>query len=416
VKLIAKSSVREKRYKRKVWKDKWAGRVKNKSNDNANPDTHSLSTPSSSTTSASIASSSASRQRMSGRKKVLKRRSSAYRKIKVLEAKLNESELNRQALRKRLSRVGQSKQNTEYTHLSVQNTPRKSAAITLSSPRKAKRALIFHYSLMADLRNKVSKLKGKEKQACMNLFCAAQLLKKHRLYSMFHRFTGLPRTSSKSKIIRNNRRYLSADKRKAVVDFFERDDVSRMTSGKKETVTRMKDKRQKRFLLQPIGQLYNKFKRENPYTVLSVATFSSLKPLWVTRPRIQDRDTCLCKIHENTRYVYGYVYVKLMQIHCLSSSSFVNLLKALVCDVKDENCMLSKCENCKAKTPLFFNRELSDDELTDWVQWQTINEVSGSNTVRKTVKRKLIGTVRELKKCFTEQLLVIKPHIFTIYH
>jgi len=50
----------------------------------------------------------------------------------------------------------------------------------------------------------------------------------------------------------------------AVQIFFERDDVSRMCAGKKETVTRSKVTKQKRYLLDNMRNLHKKFVAMHP--------------------------------------------------------------------------------------------------------------------------------------------------------
>jgi hypothetical protein len=80
--------------------------------------------------------------------------------------------------------------------------------------------------------------------------------------------------------------------RKNVITFYERYDVSRMTAGKKETVTRKKIKKQRRFLLDTLTNLYLKFKSETNVFV-SYSQFCKFRPFWVLRPKISDRETCL---------------------------------------------------------------------------------------------------------------------------
>jgi len=86
---------------------------------------------------------------------------------------------------------------------------------------------------------------------------------------------------------------------KRMQDFFEREDVSRMTSGKKQTLTRAKNKQQKRFLNDTVSNLHSKFLAENSDLKISYRTFCRLKPFWVIWPKEKNRDTCQCKTHEN---------------------------------------------------------------------------------------------------------------------
>ena len=90
--------------------------------------------------------------------------------------------------------------------------------------------------------------------------------------------------------------------KKKVRDFFVRDDVSRMTTGKKQTITKDKKKMQKRFLLDTMKTLHRKYLAENP-AELSYSMFCRLRPFWVVHPSLADWETCMCKLHENLTFV-----------------------------------------------------------------------------------------------------------------
>ncbi|MEQ2210969.1 hypothetical protein XENOCAPTIV_023199, partial [Xenoophorus captivus] len=88
-----------------------------------------------------------------------------------------------------------------------------------------------------------------------------------------------------------------AAKEKLVAFFL--DDVSRVTTGKKDTVTK---KKQKRLLLDTCKNLYRRFRSENIDQV-SFSFFCKSRPFWVVRHTESDRKTCFCKIHENTEFL-----------------------------------------------------------------------------------------------------------------
>ena len=58
-----------------------------------------------------------------------------------------------------------------------------------------------------------------------------------------------------------------------VKQFYLRDDVSRATAGKKETITKNKRKMQKRFITDHLQNLHCKFVSENPTVTISYALF-----------------------------------------------------------------------------------------------------------------------------------------------
>lgn len=76
----------------------------------------------------------------------------------------------------------------------------------------------------------------------------------------------------------------------AEIESFCRDDVSRATAGKQETKTKHKNKKQKRYLIDSMLKLHMKYKQEGGK--LSYATFTRLKPFYVQRPNVNDRNTC----------------------------------------------------------------------------------------------------------------------------
>ena len=56
---------------------------------------------------------------------------------------------------------------------------------------------------------------------------------------------------------------------KIIRDFFERDDVSRLTAGVKQTITRLKVKKQKRIMNDSMKNLYKKFIEEQKLVKIS---------------------------------------------------------------------------------------------------------------------------------------------------
>ncbi|CAG9791138.1 unnamed protein product [Diatraea saccharalis] len=74
-------------------------------------------------------------------------------------------------------------------------------------------------------------------------------------------------------------------------DFYLRDDVSRATAGKKETVTYRKRKMQKRILLDTKKNLYKSFLKEDPNVKCHYSYFAKFKPFYVLPPSVDSRET-----------------------------------------------------------------------------------------------------------------------------
>lgn len=96
---------------------------------------------------------------------------------------------------------------------------------------------------------------------------------------------------------------LGEEFKNCVKDFYNRDDVSRVTTGKWQTVTRNKVKMQKRFLMDTLRNLHRKFLADNLRKSISYSLFCRLRLYWVVHPTLSDRHTCLCKLHENLGFV-----------------------------------------------------------------------------------------------------------------
>lgn len=86
-----------------------------------------------------------------------------------------------------------------------------------------------------------------------------------------------------------------------VVHFLERDDNSKATTGKQDTITRKQMKM--RLLSNSLKNRHLKFEVENPNIKISYSEFCKKKPFWVVHPSGKDRETCLCKLCENAQFM-----------------------------------------------------------------------------------------------------------------
>lgn len=108
---------------------------------------------------------------------------------------------------------------------------------------------------------------------------------------------GMQNTATKSqRNLLTKRRRLDQD----IHSFFERDKNSRMTPGIKQTITVRKMKKQKRLLTASLQELYNRYIIETKEKI-SYSSFCRRKPFWVIAPKESDKETCACKLHENTQ-------------------------------------------------------------------------------------------------------------------
>ncbi|KAF4115134.1 hypothetical protein G5714_002623 [Onychostoma macrolepis] len=130
-----------------------------------------------------------------------------------------------------------------------------------------------------------------------------------------------------------------------VRDFYTRDDVSRVTTRKTQTITQAKVRMQKRFLVDTLKNLHKKYLAENPRKSVSYSLFCRLRPFWVVHPTLSDRETCLCKMHENL----DFVAQKLFSMKLLNAPEPETLMAEICCDQTNKECMYNDCGNCKEK-------------------------------------------------------------------
>lgn len=130
-----------------------------------------------------------------------------------------------------------------------------------------------------------------------------------------------------------------------IEELFTRDDNSRMTTGKKQTITKNKVKEQKRLLLDTMINLHEKFSSEYPKNNVSYATFTRHRQFWVRQPTAKDRETCACKRHENIQLAVD----RLHQLGLLSSKRADDLLVGVCCNLDNKQCMFRECPLCLNK-------------------------------------------------------------------
>ena len=70
--------------------------------------------------------------------------------------------------------------------------------------------------------------------------------------------------------------------------------------------------------------------------------FNKVKPFWVVKPKISDRETTLCKEHENFKLILR----KLSRLHIINESNGTKFISSICCDIENEDCMYRQCKEC----------------------------------------------------------------------
>ena len=153
---------------------------------------------------------------------------------------------------------------------------------------------------------------------------------------------------------------------KKVQNFFE--DNSRMSPGKKETITRNKIKKQKMYLNDNIDELHKKFKALNPSYKMSYSSFCKLRPFWTVKARVSERDTCMCVVHENM----NLLVCALHDNNIIQQNTSTKLLSSITCDKWSSNCLLRKCDSC-SESEVIFNNVKKNDPIY-YYEWKNVKE------------------------------------------
>jgi hypothetical protein len=149
----------------------------------------------------------------------------------------------------------------------------------------------------------------------------------------------------------------------ALEEFYCHDDNSRLTSGKKETVTKNKRQMQKRFLTDTMLNAHEKFCAENPSLAVGYSTFARQRPFWVRIASEKDRQTCLYKIHDNIQMKAG----KLFQLKMIDNKNPEHVWSQICCDIEQKVCMYRQCEDCKDRSITFLESDTTaSDQVTVW--------------------------------------------------
>ncbi|CAG9782601.1 unnamed protein product [Diatraea saccharalis] len=203
-----------------------------------------------------------------------------------------------------------------------------------------------------------------------------------------------------------------------ITQFYLRDDVSRITSGRKETRTQHKEKKQIRYLMDTLVESYKKYKDGGGRYGLT--SFFNHKPFYVLSPHLNARDTCLCIKHSNLEFLHSAIR------RCGAlKMGMRQVLSNVACDTKSYTCMYDKCESCKDKKLNFESSENSktdDSNIVSWLRWErqdhTYSKKEGIETKQiKTKRTKKItksGTLEDLKKFFNEELHNFKKHYYNM--
>ena len=199
-------------------------------------------------------------QKTASRKKLRREERRAYRtikaqkdKIKTLQAELKKIRGKEKNYLNQLSKAGLASTTSRTGNAGIVSPATKATSvIETGDVNYIRKELTFGFALRHGI--KESKGTGTAKIRKRAITCANKLLKKYRLIEKAKNDLGMSRRQLQTRTVTSfgldeELKYKKAPNgiAKLVTDFFLRDDVSRPASGKKETKTLKKEKRQKRY-------------------------------------------------------------------------------------------------------------------------------------------------------------------------
>ena len=174
-----------------------------------------------------------------------------------------------------------------------------------------------------------------------------------------------------AKPARATRRGIADEVVSLVHDFYQDDEFTRLLPGSKDVVSvGYKIHQQKRLLLCNLKELYIEFKNIHSQVKIGFSKFCSLRPKWcVLLGSSGSHAVCVCAIHQNA---------KLVATAC--QLDYKEMMKAIVCDTSNKNCMVHRCPACPGKSALVSKLQQLDclvemDEVI-FKQWQSTDRTT----------------------------------------
>ena len=158
---------------------------------------------------------------------------------------------------------------------------------------------------------------------------------------------------------------------KDVLLFYQDDEFSRLMPGKKDCVSIGRNiHEQKRLLLCNLNELYSAFKKKHPNHKIGLSKFCSLRPKWcVTVTSSGTHTVCVCTTHQNTTLAVD-AFSSMVNSHICAKNQqerhdretegnvessqeipkfetdYKDLMKKVVCNIENLECMVHCCEKC----------------------------------------------------------------------
>lgn len=166
----------------------------------------------------------------------------------------------------------------------------------------------------------------------------------------------------RNRIISLNRKKKEDSGIKSLIqNFLEEDINSRMCSGKKDFVTRLKITKQKRFLSNSLKNLHAEFVKKYNCNI-SYNFFCLNRPFWIKEMKVTDRETCKCMRHANMELLINCLH----KYNIINHNSINNITNEFCCTIKTESCMERTCPNCINSSIVYNDHTPMNAEYFQW--------------------------------------------------
>ena len=187
--------------------------------------------------------------------------------------------------------------------------------------------------------------------------------------------------------------------------FYELEEVSRITPGKKDFVSIRKDNQsanvQKRLMLNNLKELYQEFKEKHPTDKIGFSKFADLRPKHCILAGASGTHTvCVCTIHQNVKLMMiGGKIAELSAYDDIPLKEYNHCLAKIICNPPQPDCYLQNCNSCPGITGLKEHLyALMDDNMIDTIQYK--HWVSTDRSTLETITK----PAYEFVESFCEQL------------
>lgn len=191
----------------------------------------------------------------------------------------------------------------------------------------------------------------------------------------------------------------------AVISCYERPDISQQAPGRKDNVTikeesGKKTKVQKKYLMFPIDEVYDKFCKEAGSVPLKRSKFFELRPKHVISAKQTPHNICLCIYHSNFNFAINAFnkIVPEMPQHCDRD----NFYETFFCEPMTEDCYFGECKSCKGvfADTILGVASCSKDVNVKWQAWKKVDN--------RWQNKQQIGTLETLANYIVD----LAPHFY----